>query len=366
MKFHILAVNYYRSGGDLESLSRIVRELGGVLSGLSFLPFQRNIVRERIIQEAPRNDTLILWGDTQPEEIIPPGTEVEQLSQNDDSAFISRYRNCRIFFFLSSFRAEKIGEILKKQLSSRAGPLMAVCGLDSREIENRLAETLSPEQLEQISMFSPFPMINHIYFPSGVDDRALDAAAGKLGSFLFSREARSLSSVVLEILMERDATLAVAESVTGGLLSSKIVSVPGASRIFMEGLITYSNESKVERLGIDPGLIRSSGAVSPEVCVEMAVSAAAISSADYALSTTGIAGPGGATPEKSVGLCYIGLRSPEGLYCVPGQFAGGRETVRQSAAVSALDTLRLSLLGFSGRLDSFKTAVNDGREEQTE
>ncbi|MFO7914952.1 MAG: nicotinamide-nucleotide amidohydrolase family protein [Candidatus Krumholzibacteriales bacterium] len=359
MKFKIMAVNYYRRGGDLESLSRMIRELGGELSGLSFLPSDSNVIAESVMRAAPGNDRVILWGDADPAAVMPPRSGFEAVSREEDSAVVSSCGDCEILFFPSSFQAGGILEFLKERPGRSAGPVMAVCGLDSGSIENRLAETLSRKQLEQISMFSPFPMINYLYFPSGSDSRSLDEAAGKLGSYLFSRETRSLSSVVLEILRERDMTLAVAESVTGGLLSSEIVSIPGASRVFMEGFITYSNESKVETLGIDPGLIRSSGAVSPRVCVEMALSAASIRSADYALSTTGIAGPGGATPEKNVGVCYIGLRTPDGLYCVPGQFAGGRENVRHSAAVSALDILRLSLLGFSDRLDSYKTALND-------
>ncbi|MCD6379529.1 nicotinamide-nucleotide amidohydrolase family protein [bacterium] len=174
-----------------------------------------------------------------------------------------------------------------------------------------------------------------------------------MGSYCYSRGADSLEKVVLDLLRERRATLSVAESVTGGLLASTIVSVPGASDVFMEGFITYSNKAKIRRLGVDAGVIGKYGAVSSEVCIQMADGAASEAMVNYSLSTTGIAGPGGSVSGKDVGLCYIGLHSLRGVYCVKYQFSGSREDIRKKAVVSALDLLRLDLEGYEKRLSPF-------------
>lgn len=173
------------------------------------------------------------------------------------------------------------------------------------------------------------------------------------GSYCYSRRGESLEEVVADLLCRKKATLSVAESITGGLLASTIVTVPGASEFFVEGFVTYSNKAKTGRLDVDPQIIKNYGAVSSEVCVQMVTGAASKAGADYALSTTGIAGPGGSTPGKDVGLCYIGLHSPEGNSYNKYQFSGSRDAVRRKAVISALDLLRLKLAGYNRRLDSF-------------
>jgi nicotinamide-nucleotide amidase len=128
------------------------------------------------------------------------------------------------------------------------------------------------------------------------------------------------------------------------MLASMIVSVPGASETFLEGFVTYSNESKVRALGVDPAAIESKGAVSEEVCAQMASGAASSAGADIALSTTGIAGPGGATLEKPVGLCWMGLFDGGDIECRQRRMAGDRSMVRIRTSCICLDMLRRRLL----------------------
>ena len=124
---------------------------------------------------------------------------------------------------------------------------------------------------------------------------------------IFGDGSKELEEVVIELLGEKNATVAVAESCTGGLLADRLTNVPGSSAVFLEGNVTYSNEAKTKTLGVPAELFSSVGAVSKEVARAMAEGVLERSGATYSLSTTGVAGPGGGTPEKPVGTVYIGL-----------------------------------------------------------
>jgi len=183
--------------------------------------------------------------------------------------------------------------------------------------------------------------------PSALD-RAEAIVAAELGNAVFSRDGRSLEEVIVQLLAERKQTLAVAESCTGGYLAHRITNVPGASAVFLRGHITYANEAKVEMLGVDPNLIASHGAVSVEVASEMAFGARKEARASFALATTGIAGPGGATRGKPVGTVFVALAA-EGAETQTRrfQFPDDRPTFKDLTASAALEMLRQSLLGGS-------------------
>ncbi|MBQ6715218.1 MAG: CinA family protein, partial [Clostridia bacterium] len=133
------------------------------------------------------------------------------------------------------------------------------------------------------------------------------------------------------------------------MLASSLVDISGASDVFDMSFVTYSNEAKSRILGVDPGLLRAFGAVSPECARAMAIGAREKSNADYALSITGIAGPDGGTPEKPVGLVYIGIADKEGGYAHKFLFKGSRDQVRLSSVKHALNLLRLTLLNTDDR-----------------
>ncbi|MDZ7859608.1 MAG: nicotinamide-nucleotide amidohydrolase family protein [Candidatus Krumholzibacteriota bacterium] len=206
---------------------------------------------------------------------------------------------------------------------------------------------------EKVKIKGSYPALDLLFSQSDYSAGDIDIIREAFGSYCYSRCGDSLEKVVADLLRRKKATLSVAESITGGLIASTIVTVPGASEFFVEGFITYSNKAKTDRLGVDPQIIKSYGAVSPEVCVLMVRGAASKAGVDYALSTTGIAGPGGGTPGKDAGLCYIGLHSPEGNSYNKYQFSGSRDEVRRKAVIFALDLLRLKLEGYNKRLASF-------------
>lgn len=166
-----------------------------------------------------------------------------------------------------------------------------------------------------------------------------------LAPWIYSTNEKSLPAVIGKILESRGKTLACAESCTGGLLASRIIDVPGASGWFMGSAVTYSNESKAEILGVSKDDIETYGAVSAEVAGQMAEGAAKRYRTDYAMSTTGIAGPSGGTPEKPVGTVFYALRTPERILVRKNRFTRGRKDHRYRTSQAALAMLWLELVG---------------------
>lgn len=162
-----------------------------------------------------------------------------------------------------------------------------------------------------------------------------------LGSCFMDGE---LHEVVARKLIETKTTVAVAESCTGGLISHRLTEVPGISEVLLESVVTYSNASKVQRLGVDPALIAEHGAVSEPVARAMALGAARTSGASIGVAVTGIAGPGGATATKPTGLCFMAV----GDRVESRVFSGDRSNVKERAAGYALNMLRLRLIGAEG------------------
>ncbi len=167
----------------------------------------------------------------------------------------------------------------------------------------------------------------------------------KIGNFIYTTEDKELEEVVGELLREQQKTISVAESCTGGLVQDKITDVPGSSDYFMGGMVTYSNEAKMKFLGVKDESLRQYGAVSEVVAKEMAAGVRQAVGTDIAVSTTGIAGPTGATPTKPVGLVYVGLASADRVMARKFLFGNDRRINKERAAQAALDLVRRYLQG---------------------
>lgn len=154
----------------------------------------------------------------------------------------------------------------------------------------------------------------------------------------------SIETIVSEMLIEKNLTISIAESCTGGLVSSTLINYPGISSVFIEGCITYSNESKINRLGVNQEVLKKYGAVSKEIAKEMAEGIAKNFNTNVAISTTGIAGPGGGTSEKPVGLVYIGIYINGKTTVKKYLLNGNRQEIRSMATENAINDLRLRLL----------------------
>ncbi|MGO8925680.1 MAG: competence/damage-inducible protein A [Limisphaerales bacterium] len=165
-----------------------------------------------------------------------------------------------------------------------------------------------------------------------------------LGPYIYGVEDEDLETVIVRLLTERKATLALAESCTGGCIANRVTNVPGASVVLLAGMVTYSNAAKQKFLGVHAETLDRHGAVSKPVAREMAEGARQQTEADYALSVTGIAGPSGGTPGKPVGTVFIGLAGPSGTL-VERQFnAYDRKTFKQVTTQQALELLRRTIL----------------------
>ena len=175
--------------------------------------------------------------------------------------------------------------------------------------------------------------------------RICDAIRERLGPLVYGSDAETMEEVVGGLLRERGKTLAVAESCTGGLLGERITAVPGASDYFLGGAVTYSDRAKVALLGVPEQILREHGAVSEPVVLAMADGARERFGADLAVSTTGIAGPGGGSDEKPVGLVWVGFSDGGETAAQEFEFPLDRSRHRMATAQVALDWVRRALLG---------------------
>ncbi len=167
----------------------------------------------------------------------------------------------------------------------------------------------------------------------------------RTGDSLYSEEDRTLDQVAAELLFRHKLTLATAESCTGGLISQMLTNIPGISSVFMGGAVTYSNDAKEECLGVRRDTLLQYGAVSRQTAEEMAAGVRSRLKTDIGVAVTGIAGPDGGTPEKPVGLVYIGLSSEKGTVTKELRLLGNRKRIRTITALHVFDMIRRHVSG---------------------
>lgn len=183
---------------------------------------------------------------------------------------------------------------------------------------------------------------------STADERlaaAAEAVRGKVGRWIYGEDDADLAVLVLEALRAHGMRIAVAESCTGGMLGMRLTAIPGSSDVVLGGVIAYANAVKVGQLGVQEETLRAHGAVSEETAREMALGAAAALGADVAVSITGVAGPGGGTPEKPVGTFCVAVAVRGSVSSLRTSSVGDRHEVRQRATQAALSLVRRSLPG---------------------
>lgn len=165
-----------------------------------------------------------------------------------------------------------------------------------------------------------------------------------LGDNVYGEGEATLEDVVGSMLVEKGLTIATAESCTGGMVAAKLINYPGISASILEGVVTYSNEAKIRRLGVKEETLNTVGAVSEETARQMAEGVARTSGADIGIATTGIAGPGGGTQEKPVGLVYIAMYYNEEIEVKKLDLTGSRQRIRERATTILIDMVRRKLL----------------------
>ncbi|MGB4388418.1 MAG: nicotinamide-nucleotide amidohydrolase family protein, partial [Caldicoprobacterales bacterium] len=220
----------------------------------------------------------------------------------------------------------QLEEILKDLFTSQSNPTLATL-VAGGYVNIRITAKAMNEQ-DAYSLMEPM----------------LKTIKSRLGDAVFGYNDDSLESVVVSLLKEKGYRLAVAESCTGGKVSDLITKVAGASEVFMEGLVTYSNEAKIKRLKVKEETIKQFGAVSQQTAMEMAEGVRRELDTDIGISTTGIAGPGGGSKEKPVGLVYLAIASRERQMVKRAYFTGNRSSIKHSASNELLNLLRLHLI----------------------
>ena len=221
-------------------------------------------------------------------------------------------------------------------------------GVPESVVDQKLEGLLPPGNPVQLGIYaSPMEVMVSLTGPAGAEgtaalERSFDEAKSRLGDIVYGQEADTMESVVGELLTTQRMTLAAAESCTGGLIGHRLTQVPGSSSYVDRVVVCYSNRAKVDLLGVPSELIDRHGAVSAEVAAAMARGIRERSGVSVGLSVTGIAGPGGATDTKPVGLVYVGLDGGAGQVMTKEfRFHGGdRNVIKQRSSQAALDLLR--------------------------
>jgi len=230
-------------------------------------------------------------------------------------------------------------------------------GLPESRVNDRLMEINEKFPELRLGFRAAFPEIHVKIYAKGDNrgniereiERAVSWVCEKLGNRVVSTDNQSMEAVIGELLSSRKETIAVAESCTGGLISHWITNVPGSSDYFLFSGVVYSNKAKMNVLGVSSETIETFGAVHEETAKEMACRVREISGATYGLATSGIAGPGGGTEEKPVGTVCIGLATESDVkgYRFTFSYGGRRDMNKRIFAMTALETLRMRLLGIS-------------------
>jgi nicotinamide-nucleotide amidase len=184
---------------------------------------------------------------------------------------------------------------------------------------------------------------DRILLENRLNDQA-EALNKTLGNLIFGKDNDSLEAVVSKLLIEKSSSLSIAESCTGGKISHKITSVPGCSKYFMGSVVAYSNDLKINLLGVNPDTIQNFGAVSEETVIEMAKGAKASFKTDYVIASSGIAGPEGGSDTKPVGTIWIAIAHPGGVFAKKLKLGNNRDRNIEMTSNIALNTLRLLLL----------------------
>ncbi len=247
-----------------------------------------------------------------------------------------------------------IPAILSRQKQERfvRTRMFRVFGLSESQIEGLLQEVARPDDGLSVAYCVNFPEVYVKLRIEGDDQTHLSAILDegcaktreKLGEFLFAEGGDSIDSVVARLFRDKGVTLSLAESCTGGLIAKRVTDIAGSSGYFLEGAVTYGNAAKTRVLDIPAELIGEKGAVSSAVAMAMARGMRRKSGSDIALAVTGVAGPGGGTPEKPVGTVYLALAGPSDCKAKHYRFFGDRDRIRAITAFTAMDWLRRYLL----------------------
>lgn len=246
-----------------------------------------------------------------------------------------------------AFLREKTGLVLISRM-------LKVFGIGESELETRLMDLIDNQDNPTIAPYvSQGEVTVRVTARCATKEEAerllapvVEEIEGRLGEMVYNHDGQSLEQVVFDLMRQHGHVLVTAESCTGGLLAEKITSLPGASTVFQRGYVTYSNQAKMEDLGVSESTLNAYGAVSRETALEMVQGVIRKTGATVGVAITGIAGPDGGTAEKPVGLVYIAAAVGDKVHCRGYELSGSRERIRNDACMRALDMIRRLILNY--------------------
>jgi nicotinamide-nucleotide amidase len=258
-----------------------------------------------------------------------PPSEMKPMFEETVAPFLEQRSNIKIvsrFLRIFGIGESVLEDLIKDLIENQSNPTIAPY-VKEGEVTIRVTASYPKDEVYE-DLISPIE----------------DEIRKRLGEKVYSSEDKGLDETVADMLIRSGITIAIAESCTGGLISANLTEIPGISRVFNRGIISYSNESKVHDLGVKPETLDKFGAVSRETATEMAEGIRTLSGTDLGLSVTGIAGPDGGTAEKPVGLVYVALSGKDGVECKELKLWGNRIRIRRLAFLNAFDLVRRKLI----------------------
>lgn len=224
-------------------------------------------------------------------------------------------------------------------------------GIGESSLETALVDLISNQINPTIATYAKDGELTLRITAKGDTDEEIDAlinpvveeVKSRLKEYIYSYSGELLEEAVANMLLSNNLTISLAESCTGGLLASKFTSISGISKTLDRGIVTYSNTAKIEELGVNEATLKQYGAVSEKTAMEMAKGIKRIANTDIALSITGVAGPTGGTPEKPVGLVYVGIATNHSSYVKKLNLTGDRNRIRNYTTIVALNLIRKTI-----------------------
>ena len=230
-----------------------------------------------------------------------------------------------------------------------------ICGVGASKAESMVSDLIAAQTNPTIATYAKTGEV-HLRVTARAEDEKearklvkpmIKDLKGRFGNHVYTTDDEvTLEKAVVDLLAANKLTACTVESCTGGMLSARLINVPGVSEVFKTGYVTYSNKSKRRLLGIKKNILLKHGAVSEQIAREMAKTAAMLAKTDVCVSTTGIAGPDGGTPEKPVGLVYIGCNVRGKITVKECHFSGSRSKIRESTVSAALSLMRQCILEY--------------------
>lgn len=347
------------SGGLGPTSDDLTAECAATAAGV---PLVESAEALRHLEQRFASRGIVLTDNNRRQALVPQGAEVVLNAEGSAPMFIQQRGACVLFFVPGVPREYRhlVGEQVLPRIAARRGPgetrrlaLLKTVGLPESHLDQRV-RPLAAKYPQVLFGFRTHPPENHLKLlataatdaeASALLEQVVLEARALLGPTCFGRDAQTLPGVVLARLRERRQYLALAESCTGGLLAEQLTSEAGASDVFYGGACTYLEAAKTRWAGVPEGLLAQFGAVSSEAAEAMAKGVRTSTGVDWAVSTTGWAGPTGGDAQHPVGTVFLGIAGPDGVKVEQHRFHGDRERVRTFATATALDLLRKRLEG---------------------